>query len=236
MNNICYCGNNLIKCIQNITERNIFECINCGLLYDNTSYEKAELSTLEKTQLDGLENIYIYEDALKNQIMIETKFIDDLCRFCKNNKNDIIFDNKSVLDIGCSNGLRRQGFLKNKLNYYATDLNFDLFSVYNKEHMDEFINLNDIHKYSFDFLFCWHTLEHFTSVNDFITLVNKVSKTKTIMMLQIPCFDKKHLVDCHFLFFNEKSLTHLFNILRYKTITFYYDNKNNFLTYIGEKI
>jgi 2-polyprenyl-3-methyl-5-hydroxy-6-metoxy-1,4-benzoquinol methylase len=229
----CYCGNVLTTYVQHNSIRDIMICQNCCLIYDMTSY-KNNINSYE-TQLTGLNNIYIFnKSVLEDKIICETKFIDELCNFCKKHK-ELSFNNKTLLDIGCANGLRRYGFIKNNMKYFATDLNADLFSVYNKDNMNEFICIENLQNYKFDFLFCWHTLEHFTSVNDFITLINNVSKKNTIMILQIPCFDIKHLFDCHFLFFNKTSLIYLFNILGYSTITFYHDENNNFLTYIGEK-
>ena len=232
MNKKCYCGGILNK-FTNIKSREIYICNYCKLKYDYTSYINTEFKDTNEIQLLNLEKIYVI-DNLNDQISKDVKFIDELCNFIKRHDVTISFDNKTVLDVGCSNGLKSHGFIKNNFDYYATDLNSDLFNLYNKLLTSKFINLENLKTHKFDFIFCWHTLEHFKDVNDFKKIINEVSKSNTIMLLQIPLLDLNHLFDCHYLFFDEISLNHLFESLNYEKIVIYEDKKNNFMTYIGK--
>jgi len=232
----CYCGgtrfnHEIINC------RTIQKCRQCQLRYDMNSFRNAK-EKIQGHRGDSInfpiENYYrVNEHELHEKINKEAIFVRDLLKILKRLNPDVIFDNKTLLDIGCGNGLRMNGFLSHGLKYHAADLDSRIFILHNREHMDKYINIHDIDGQMFDFLFCWHVLEHFDNVYDFINLLQKISHVGTIMLLQVPCLDKKHLFDRHYLFFNEKSLNVLFSKIGYRCIKILHDSVNNFITYFG---
>lgn len=237
MNTVCYCNGKIDFFMLTKSNRVIYECKNCYLLYDKTSFDKIDNNTTEEVQTNFLEYIY---DFSKNNQSIDEELVNSsnfIMQFMTKIKDDynINYINKDLIDFGCGNGLHCNSFLNLNIKYYATDLNNNMFLSLNYNNKDKFINLKNINK-KFDIIFCWHVLEHFYKLNDFINYIQKLSKKDTIILLQIPCFDEKHLFDCHFLFFNEKSIKILFEKIGYSTIDILYDNKNNYLSYIGKKI
>lgn len=84
-------------------------------------------------------------------------------------------------------------------------------------------------------LFMWHSLEHLPEPASFWKARKHMFDDDAIIFLQIPLFRPAHVVDCHYVFYTELSLTEWAKSLGAVPIRFGYDVDNGFLGMIAQR-
>jgi hypothetical protein len=88
-----------------------------------------------------------------------------------------------------------------------------------------------------DVLFMWHALEHLPYPLEFWRSRKKLLADDCVIFLQVPLYrPPKEVVDVHFAFHNNESLTRMFRRLGVEPIEIGYDVENAFVSFLGERV
>lgn len=123
-----------------------------------------------------IENIKIvFGNELLSQMAIR-KLLDD-------------YSFKTVLDIGCGEGIHSKIFMDNDKDVTSIDVYKSEFNLNKKTIIDDFMSHQFEDKY--DCVWCSHVLEHQLNVNIFLNKVNDVLKEGGILALSVPNYKKE---------------------------------------------
>lgn len=87
-----------------------------------------------------------------------------------------------------------------------------------------------------DVLFMWHVLEHLPYPLEFFKTKRGHLADDCVVFLQVPLFrPPEQVVDVHFAFHNNESLTRMFSALGVRVIEIGFDVQNAFVSFLGER-
>lgn len=84
-------------------------------------------------------------------------------------------------------------------------------------------------------LFMWHSLEHLSAPSEFWSNRKHQLDSDAVIFLQIPLFRPAHVVDCHYVFWTERSLTRWATAIDAVPVKFDYDVDYGFLTMVAQR-
>ncbi|MFZ5784764.1 MAG: hypothetical protein ACOY4R_31600 [Pseudomonadota bacterium] len=84
-------------------------------------------------------------------------------------------------------------------------------------------------------LFMWHSLEHLPMPTTFWKSREHALDRDAIIYLQVPLFRPAHVVDCHYVFYTERSLSRWAKEIGASPLNFGYDVQNGFLGMIAKR-
>ena len=201
---------------------NIFNCHDCDLNFvvpmPSESILNEYYSFIYRTK-DRPHNIKdeIPKSILQSRFALLTQYVD-------------FSTVKNVLDIGAGNGDFGKLLKKNfDLNIYSIEPDENARRILSDKGYLNFDNKN----LKFDLIISTHSLEHFTSIDNFFKIFNNNLSEKTVIFIEVPnnslgaWFTERPYDSPHCLFFSKKSLEDIFLRRNYKII---------FSDYIGDDI
>lgn len=90
-------------------------------------------------------------------------------------------------------------------------------------------------KESIDLLFMWHALEHLPHPTEFWRARLDQLSEKAVIFLQVPSYRPQAVVDVHFVFHTEKSLTRWAKNIGFAPVKLAYDTNNGFLGMVARR-
>lgn len=84
-------------------------------------------------------------------------------------------------------------------------------------------------------LFMWHSLEHLPEPTEFWAARKHLLEDEAVIFLQIPLFRPAHVVDCHYVFWTERSLTKWADGIDAVPLAFGYDADLGFLGMVAQR-
>lgn len=84
-------------------------------------------------------------------------------------------------------------------------------------------------------LFMWHSLEHLPEPTEFWASRKNLLEDEAVIFLQIPLFRPAHVVDCHYVFWTERSLTKWAASIDAVPLAFGYDADLGFLGMVAQR-
>ena len=93
-------------------------------------------------------------------------------------------------------------------------------------------NLTDLSRPA-DIVILWHTLEHIPDCPGFIAALRAQMAPGGHILLQVPLLRRDAVIDVHFSFFGLASLRGLFTRSGFEEVDYWFDNQNDFITYMA---
>jgi 2-polyprenyl-3-methyl-5-hydroxy-6-metoxy-1,4-benzoquinol methylase len=213
----------------------ILICNTCHALIAVSSYDALKTKALEDVQ-----NSHFYEDyELARSAHIEGVESGDASIKVLLLKTGIEPGGKTFLDFGAGRGYTAIAATRHFKKVYASEIDIQHISsiaaLFELNNLQIVQNLQSI-KDPVDVLFMWHTLEHLPDPSEFWMKHASIFSRDAIIHLQIPLYRPGHVVDSHYIFYTEKSLSvWAFSSLKAKPVYFGYDMKNGFLEMIARR-
>jgi len=204
-------------------------CKSCGHLQ---IYKKYSLSEYKKINDQFFVNIYKNQDNDEKSKLIYQKRLDKFKRLM----HDQRLDNLKVLDFGAGQGIFTEFLLNKSCQYYFTESNeISIEKIKSKggNHLESsFEQIKDIEKFInfFDLIILRHTLEHFISPNNWLSIFKKILKDKGKIYCIVPnCgdidklefkggFRTDFLRPVHISYFNNNNFKKILNLNGFKII------------------
>jgi len=194
-------------------------------LIDNMSNQTAARDTIYSVEVDNV-------DAIRKQIA-DNMFLTDLLATKRSNLKSLVY-----LDVGYGAGYSLYAATERMGHVMGVDLYDD--SIRNIcAAVGEPTNLElkgDIAALSqpADVVILWHTLEHIPNCPEFIGALRTKMLPSGCILLQVPLFQPRAVVDVHFSFFGLASLRSLFFSTGFEEEDYWFDNENGFVTYMAK--
>jgi 2-polyprenyl-3-methyl-5-hydroxy-6-metoxy-1,4-benzoquinol methylase len=216
----CLCGSNKSKLICKQDRYGLYSptviCKECGLIYSNPRL--SDLSYEEFYSTDLYRKIYNNGDYLKE---FRLKLNDWNDNHIFKYLSPIILDKgfKSVIEIGCAAGHNLLGFKKSGLKIKGYDFGVDLVKLGKNEYDLNLENgtiidaINTREKY--DVVILNHVLEHFTNIEESLSLIKKIMNPKGIIYVGIPNIDNfalSQIQNAHTYYFTPRTFTYYMNV------------------------
>jgi len=138
-------------------------CKKCQLIYLNPVFKDKELDNFYKNNIDNQSQVTL------NEKDFYIKMFDDGIKYILKKKKI-----KSLLDVGCSNGLSLDVSQRKKIKSYGLELNDKEATIAEKKHKIYRCSILEFkEKIKFDAITMWDVIEH---IKDTHKLLNKISK------------------------------------------------------------
>lgn len=204
-------------------------CKNCGHLQIYKKYSPLEYKEIND---QFFLNTYKNQDKDEKNKQIYQKRLDKFKRLMHDQK----LDNINVLDFGAGQGVFTDFFLNKSCSYYFTESNeYSIKKLKIKGGIEldsSFEGIKDIEKFTnfFDLVILRHTLEHFISPNNWLTIFKKILNDKGKIYCIVPnCADidkfkfkagfrTDFLRPVHISYFNNNNFKRILNLNGFKII------------------
>lgn len=214
----------------------ILDCRECGAIINNDAYEALTNSTPHELQAtDFYTNWNHDKDTVQREINSANGMLDHLERVTYIDRS-----NSTFLDFGAGCGYVAAAAASRYKQVTACE--WDTRSLQRTLSLMEptqptFDIISDIKNFSgsADILFMWHTLEHLPEPSKlWRDHLHTLSRHATIF-LQIPMYRPAHVVQCHHVFYTERSLSAFAHAIDATPIDFGYDVNLGFLSMIAKR-
>lgn len=214
------------------TDYRIIQCCGCGVLINETAYSELLVSTNEVIQKTNFYNINISQkDALYEEYNLNKKMLHHLFKLANFQPEGKVF-----LDFGAGRGVTSWAAAQFFSRVYAVDMDTapsKALQVFVNENIFKCFDSIDELPEKVDFVFLWHVLEHFPNPIGIIkSFFEKVLTADGLIVLQVPLYRPKHLEHCHYLFYNENSISELFRRSGGQVSNILFDYDRSFMTCI----
>lgn len=194
LKNIFKTGRSRNKKLLNEINSNLVKIVNINKSNNNNIVNR--LNSIEKN-IKNIKNLQNSSSNNKSSTTIDKKSIyHDLDILADHALEKLIKDYqfKSVLDIGCGEGVHSDIFLENKKDVTAVDYGNSPYFKKNKNRIGTIIG--DFNEYKFteqyDCVWCSHLLEHQLNPNMFLIKVNSVLKEGGVLAITVPSIEREN--------------------------------------------
>ena len=205
----------------------IVRCENCSLVFSSPILSKNEIHKLYR------ESVCTYNEQIDYLIKTYLLIFNTIPKLSKSAK---------ILEIGCGNGFFLNALAKNGYkNLYGVEPSIKMFKempvILKKRIVVDEFKKNQFPNNSFDFVLCFHTLDHIINPVTFVKNTYSLLKKGGVALfvvhdaqgLSVKLFGERSAIfDIeHIYLFNKKTLPALFQKAGFKTSTVF-DVKNNY--------
>jgi len=211
----------------------ILICNICHALVAVSSYDALKTKALEDVQYSGFYQDYeLSRDSHIGGVESGDAVIRDFLF-----RSGIDPAEKIFLDFGAGRGYSAIAATRHFKKVYAVEMDTVHISS-----ISSLFELNNLHitrdlqcvKDPIDVLFMWHTLEHLPNPSEFWLSHKSILSPDGMIFLQIPLYRPGNVVDSHYIFYTEKSLSAwALSSFGAKPSYFGYDIENGFLAMIA---
>jgi hypothetical protein len=234
------CSNSTLQrfdCVKDISSSkptDILICIKCYALINKSAYDVLDKITVAQAQTtDFYSGSRMEHDEIRLAILRAYGLLDYL-----SDRVDLT-KRQTFLDFGAGRGFVAMAAAQRFKTAYACEPSTHLVTSILEDYPDDLAkprvvpSIMDVPE-GVDVLFMWHALEHLPAPTELWKAQSKRLNKGCIIFLQIPLFRLAYVVQSHYVFYTESSLSVWASGLGARVIEFAYDVENGFLTMIAK--
>lgn len=219
----------------NLQPTDILVCGHCGALINAGAYEALGRVSIEQAQVTSFySGSGMAHEDIRREISGASGLLDFLA------ENVALGDDQTFLDFGAGRGFVAMAAAQRFKASYACEPSTHLVTSILEDYPPELARPSVVPSIKevpegIDVLFMWHALEHLPTPTELWQVEGARLNPGCVIFLQIPLFRPAHIVESHYVFYTESSLTMwAASALRANIIRFAYDVERGFLTMIAK--
>jgi hypothetical protein len=217
-------------------------CLVCCAIVNRSSLDRvvAAPGTLHGAQTDMLRVVYPVGDdfsfKLEREVEVHSASLD---LFISRAIPDADPRQLVLAEIGIGRGTLLRSAAELFARCYGIDLAFDLFqeTVDYLRVPDNIVLLESLSNIpeSPHVVVAWHSFEHVLRLHDLVATIYSVLKPQGWLFFQVPLYRPNYVVESHYTFLNQRAVTVLAEIEKFRVVETWTDHANAFLTALLQK-